>query len=254
MTKWNFWGEKQFAEVYENIYIRALTEDWFGIVSGIVNEIEGGKILDIGCGEGHTTKQILDRLEKDYSCDILEPNKKALRYAKDFLSKENNIGSIFPTTLSSLKTERRYDYIFTSHTNYYWASNKKEFDNQLSKIVELLKKNGRLLILTLPEESDHYNIAIKQVYPKFNYAEYISEFYKKQGASVEVKRFKMRMYVGDILRDKINFDLRNYYRFIHNTDKFPTNSEARKFLNNIKKYQNGGYLDFRDDLIVIKNK
>ena len=62
MARWHFWGEKQFAEVYENIYIRALTEDWFNIVLGIVNEIKGGKILDIGCGEGNTIKQILDRI------------------------------------------------------------------------------------------------------------------------------------------------------------------------------------------------
>ena len=72
MAKWNFWGEKEISDVYENIYIRSVMEDWFDIVFEIVKEFSSVKkdskkqIVDIGCGEGHTTKQILDRIEKNY--------------------------------------------------------------------------------------------------------------------------------------------------------------------------------------------
>lgn len=185
MARWHFWGEKQFAEVYENIYIRALTEDWFNIIFGIVDEISKGRkkvglILDIGCGEGHTTKQILDRLA-DYTCDLLEPNKDALVFAESFLSPENNVRNFYPRTLSTLDTNEKYDVIFTSHTNYYWVLNEKDYQAQLKKLVSLLNKDGKLLILTLPEDSDHYKIALREVYPKFNYSSYISDFYKRKG-------------------------------------------------------------------------
>ena len=65
-----------------------------------------------------------------------------------------------------------------------------------------MNDGGKLMILTLPEKSDHYKIALRQIYPKFNYAQYIINFYKNIGLDVNVKKFKMRMYVGDILSAK----------------------------------------------------
>lgn len=260
MAKWHFWGEKEFSNVYENIYICALTEDWFDIVSETVKEINSLKtkgrklILDIGCGEGHTTKQILDRVKGNYVCDLLEPNENALASAEAFLSPENNIGGLYPRSLASFKPKKQYDIVLTSHTNYYWALNQKDYDKQLRKILTFLKPGGKLLILTLPEESDHYKIMLRQIYPTFNYAQYLIGFYKKLGTGVKIKKLKMRMFVGDILNTDKAFDLKILYRFIHNTDSYPKDSETKTFLNKIKKYQKSNYLDFKDYLIVITPK
>lgn len=259
MAKWHFWGEKEFSDVYENIYIRTLVEDWFKIVLEIVKEINyqssnRKRILDIGCGEGHTTKQIIDRINGNYICDLLEPNKNALKSAEAFLAPENNIGESFPQTLSAFKTEKKYDIVFTSHTNYYWALNQKDFDAQLKKLPTFLGKSGRLMILTLPEESDHYRIMLRQIYPKFNYAQYMIDFYKKLGLKVKVKKLKMRIYVGDILSTKKFFDLKVFYKFIHNVDSYPSDAESKKFLSKIKKYQKNSYLDFKDYLIVVSER
>lgn len=256
MAKWHFWGEKEFSDVYENIYIRTFIEDWFKIVLEIVKEINSQRskikrILDIGCGEGHTTKQIIDRISGNYVCDLLEPNKNALRSAEVFLAPENSIGGTSSQTLADLETKKKYDIVFTSHTNYYWASNQKDFDAQLKKLPTLLSGSGKVMILTLPEESDHYRIMLKQIYPKFNYAQYIIDFYKKLGLKVKVKKLKMRMYVGDILSTKKFFDLKVFYKFIHNVDSYPSDAESKKFLSKIKKYQKNNYLDFKDYLIVV---
>lgn len=259
MAKWHFWGEKEFSDVYENIYIRTFVEDWFKIVLEIVKEIDLQRskikrILDIGCGEGHTTKQIIDRINGSYICDLLEPNKNALRSAEAFLIPENNIGETFPQTLADFETRKRYDIVFTSHTNYYWASDQKRFNAQLKKLPSLLSESGKLMILTLPEESDHYRIMLKQIYPKFNYAQYMIGFYKKLGFKVEVKKLKMRMYVGDILSTKKFFDLKVFYKFIHNADSYPSDTESKKFLSKIKKYQRNNYLDFKDYLIAVSKR
>ena len=107
------------------------------------------------------------------------------------------------------------------------------------------------MILTLPEESDHYRVMLRQVYPSFNYVQYIISFYKKLGLDVKIKKLKMRMYVGDILSTKSLFDLKTFYRFIHNTDSFPSDTESREFLKRIQKYQVDNYLDFKDYLIIV---
>ena len=110
------------------------------------------------------------------------------------------------------------------------------------------------MILTLPKESDHYRIMIRQIYPSFNHAQYIINFYRKLGLKVVVNKFRMRMYVGDILSTKKSFDLKILYRFIHNTDSYPNDTESKKFLEKIKKYQKNNYIDFKDYLIIISNK
>lgn len=260
MARWHFWGEKEFSDVYENIYIRAVSEDWLKIIFKVVKEISVRRptnkklrILDIGCGEGHTTKQILDRLNRPYICDLLEPNENALASAEAYLKAENNIGDLYATSLAAFNPKKKYDIVFTSHTNYYWALNERDYDRQLKKLLSFLDKHGKLLILTLPEESDHYRIMLRQIYPGFNHAQYIINFYKKMGLGVHVDRLKMRMYIGDILSTKKSFDLKVFYRFIHNTDSYPSDAESAKFLEKIKKCQKTDYLNFKDYLIVIEN-
>ncbi|OGZ21416.1 MAG: hypothetical protein A2W55_00855 [Candidatus Nealsonbacteria bacterium RIFCSPHIGHO2_02_38_10] len=258
MAKWHFWGEKEFSDVYENIYIRSYVEDWFNIVFEVVREIDSlgadkKQILDVGCGEGHTTKQILDRIDGEYICDLLDPDENALTSAEAFLTPENVVGEVFHRTLATFKPSKKYDVVFTSHTNYYWALNEKDYGAQLKKLSTFLNEKGKLIILTLPEESDHYRIAVSKIYPEFNYGEYIIKFYEDLGLKVDVKKLNMKMYVGDILSTKSLFDLKIFYRFIHNTDAFPSDEEGRKFLELIKKYQVNNYLDFKDCLIVVSN-
>ena len=145
MTEWQFWGDRQILSVYGNIYLRTFVEDWFKIVETIASKVKGKVLLDLGCGEGHTTKQILDRVGFYEYCDLVEPNKSALESAKSFLKFENKIGEAFSDTLETIQLNKKYDCIFTSHTNYYWASKEDNYKKQLDKLISLVKNNGRIM-------------------------------------------------------------------------------------------------------------
>lgn len=253
---WPFWNEKRISDVYENIYIRTFVEDWLKIVNEISKEINSTKVgnklvLDIGSGEGHTTKQILDRVKGNYVCDILEIDEKALDKAKIFLQTENNIGEVIYGGVDKINVKNKYDVVYTSHTNYYWSDNINKYDLYLKNIVDSIKDNGKLLILTLPENSAHYKVMLRQIYPTYNYSEYIEKFYKNNGFKVKIKKFVMRIYVGDIIENDKKYDLAVFYKFIHNSSDSPTDLELIEFKEKIKKFAKRGYLDFADRLIIV---
>jgi hypothetical protein len=95
---------------------------------------------------------------------------------------------------------------------------------------------------------------IRQVYPTFNYSKYMADYYKKKGLNVKTIKLKMRMYVGDLLTNKSFYELNNFFKFIHNTDNSPSKEEASVFLKKIKTFQKKGYLDFRDELIIVEKR
>ena len=251
---WTFWPEKEFTDVYENIYVRAFTEDWFKIVLAVAGGLEGHSLLlDIGCGEGHTTKQILDRIHTPHTCDLLEPHKDALMSAQSFLQKENNVGDTHAVTFKDFEPRKTYDAVFTSHTNYYWSEDEKGYTVLLEKFLGLVHKGGKALMLTLLAESDQYKVLLKDLYKQFVRAEYFEDFCRARGYIVEVKNFSMRLYVGDLFTTRGLFDVKNFYRFLHNVQDEPSDELVRNFLEKIREIEKNGYLDFKGRLIIATN-
>lgn len=182
---------------------------------------------------------------------MLETDKPALEKAKSFLQIENNPGELIHGGVDLLNFSEDYDVVYTSHTNYYWGANEEHFKLQLDNILNAVKKDGKLLILTLPEHSGHYKVMLYQIYPKFNYSEYIENYYKQKGCNVEIIEFKMRIYVGDILENSKEYDLAVFYKFIHNTNVYPEKDNLAEFRIRLEEFSENGYLNFKDHLIVI---
>jgi len=252
---WPFWSEKRFPASYENIYVRAFREDWFEITKAIAKElVSQQKVLDVGSGEGHTTKQILDRIPNPYVCDLLEPNPDALATSIPFLKTENTTGKTYCTTLKDFNPEAVYDAVFTSHTNYYWATDEADYQEQLEKFVNLCKPGGKALILSLPSDSDFYKLSSRPLFPKFVFSEYLDDFYSKKGYQVKKRRFTMRFFVQDIIENPHLLDAKTFYRFVENTLNVPSDDQAKEFVKRIKHNAKNGYLDFKDELVLVNAK
>ena len=165
---WVFWDQGNDRGPYEDVYSRTRREDWIRIVRFMVDQMTGSKqILDIGSGDGHSTRQILERLRRKnggFLCDLLEPSEIALKQSLEFLS-GYPIGESFATEVAKFQTERRYDAMFTVHSNYYWAKDEDSYNQCLDQLMANLDTKGVLMVVTLPQDSDHYSVALIQRVP-----------------------------------------------------------------------------------------
>lgn len=259
MKPFNFW--RLDRTTFEG-YIRTRREDWFYAAEQIANQLNGKKrILDIGSGDGHSTRQILAQTKGDYTCDLIEPDKEALSRSIRIL-KECNIGNTYPLLLADFLSKQKsqaYDAIYAIHTNYYWGAKKPSCQRQSRKryhgcLEGLLELTPNLLILTSSINSDYNLVVKKSPFPEWVSSEYLSDFYKKKKKDLEVTEIpcNMRFYVGDIFKDRIAAT--EVWKFFNNTEREPKKSELKRFLDKMHEIEIQGYINFRDVLIIAKKQ
>jgi len=73
---------------------------------------------------------------------------------------------------------------------------------------------------------------------------------KRRGHRVDTHQFQVHMYVGDLEDDVLA--LKTFFGFIHNTMDQPTSDQQRLFLEKVNGYQKQGYLDFKDQVVIVK--
>ena len=252
MNDFNFWKEERKTS---ETYLRTNRGDWNNALRIITNEIGAAKkLLDIGSGDGHTTRQILSRLSQNHVCDLLEPNSKAVNISKNML-KEFPIKQFFQQKLIDFLSEnKKYDLSYSIHSNYYWGKNKKgqsikQYIVCLDGIVNVAPKN---LILTQPMNSDYYEICEKNTFPEWVYSEFIVEHYKKRGLTVRQEQCHMKFYVGDLNQDE--YAAKETWKFFNNKERNPASEELNVFLERINLTEENGNLNFRDVLLIIERQ
>jgi ubiquinone/menaquinone biosynthesis C-methylase UbiE len=134
----------------------------------VINEIGlGGKLLDIGTGSGKLI-QILST-EKEVNCVGVDTNPEMLAEAKIKL-KEINTELIEITPNSKLPFKNNsFDYITICSVLFHLK--KIDIDNMLNNSLQLLKENGKIIVLTptgkggLIKLTEHYfSLKNKSVY------------------------------------------------------------------------------------------
>jgi len=148
------------------------------IILNLVDKFGRGKIIDVGCGDGYITSQILKKFKEVAGEDI---SKEAIKIAK----KKNPKISLVVATCTNLPfSDNSFDTVVASETLEHVNYNDGKM--LLKEARRILKPQGKLIIST-PNLSNpymkflqvtHKNIEHLKEYTKKEFAELISTHFK----------------------------------------------------------------------------
>lgn len=239
----SFWEEigKEYSifSQYCNHY------DWNVIIEHIAEQINNIKqneptsILDVGCGWGNNIKTIMDLLliktHIRNKLDVVEPSKAMKKLIAMLLKRYNEGGylDLFYEELQFIK--KQYDCILFMHSSYYIEN---FFEILKWLFQEKLKKMGKIIILSLPSDSDFFLGENELILP--NTSDKISTVLQKNKIYFDKTRFNSR-FTQPEMSDEIV--LKTLYKFI-TMNNVPYQNFI-EFLNTNK------IVDFKDEIITI---
>ncbi|MBI5273894.1 MAG: methyltransferase domain-containing protein [Chlamydiales bacterium] len=132
-------------KLYNNASIQQfeLASQAFNYLSLKSNEI----ILDVGCGDGKITVEVA-KLVPHGTVHGLDASKEMIRYAKKNYNNQANL-SFYNGKAEDISDKNKYDYIISFSAMLWFDDQEKAFNN----MVNALKPNGKLIIITPPKES-----------------------------------------------------------------------------------------------------
>ena len=160
-----------------DIYLRELEISTFVDVINELKVTEGAKILDLGCGDGYTTLNIANNLNKNYTFVGLDYSKEMIRNANNNLEKFTNLKNNIKfdiadaTKIKNIIYEKfngqKFDIIITDRCLINIPSVEKQYDT-IKQISECLNENGvYIAIENFAETNNNFN----ELRKKFNLEE-----------------------------------------------------------------------------------
>ncbi len=123
-----------------NLMLRVMLRKFNNDVSRIAASVKPKTILDIGCGEGFTTRAIADRIP-DASITAIDIDERAVEYAKSNSTRENikyGISDIF-------RIRGKYDLVVCNEVLEHLADYEKAIDS-------LFMAAGHCVLASVPNE------------------------------------------------------------------------------------------------------
>ncbi len=163
--------------VIGNFSKAAMTYDQFGDIQKISGEklidlisINPNSILDVGCGTGHFSKQLVDQFLPE-KITLLDPSLEMLSQAKQTIKKATFIHS----SVESFETKEKFDLI-TANASLHWTKN---LDASIKKLQSLLTTDGVIVFSVFGPETYR---ELNSVYPfsSENKVEFDQTFHVKQ--------------------------------------------------------------------------
>lgn len=242
--------------------------DWMTAVTDVVSKLirntgtaQNIKILDIGAGDGLTTKQITDKLTEDYNykiiIDAIEPSRTALDiFCKQKFNKNVKVRSTINSPWVPEAVHDRYDLVFLVHSAYYLANTKEEYEQSINSILSSLTDTGICILFLNDKNSGFYKIAPNPAFDKWTYPEETGKIIRKTGHKIDSKRIMLRLFVGDLFND--DEKLLNFWRYVLNNKNAKLNeTEKNKLINKLRelsKETRGNHILLKDDVLFVTPK
>ena len=135
----------KIAKKYEEEYGNDLSDTPY--IDSFLEETDGKKILDIGCGTGTLSEYIAN---KGFNVDAIDFSEEMLKIAR---SKIKNVNFI-QMDMRNINNDEKYNGIMLAYSLFHIS--KKEVKEVIPKYYDLLKENGTMLIILQEGEGEKY--------------------------------------------------------------------------------------------------
>ncbi len=164
----------------------------------LIKQTQQPKILELGVGEGHLTKYILDYNPKIF-IEVLDISQEMINSAQTYLSKySKNLKFITQDILKYLNTNKpKYDFIISSWTIHNFSQYNKKLT--FKAIFDSLEKEGKMILMD-------------KIYPN-------NEDYKKKLRELKIKRYN---YLEEDLKKEIKAHEKQDFAEEYRMDEYKT--------------------------------
>lgn len=172
------------AKKYEEEYGNDLSDTPY--IDSFLEETDGKKILDIGCGTGTLSEYIAN---KGFNVDAIDFSEEMLKIAR---SKIKNVNFI-QMDMRNVNIDEKYNGIMLAYSLFHIS--KKEVKEVIPKYYDLLKENGTMLIILQEGEGEKYvdenlGIGLKKFVNYYSFEE-IAEILKDNHFRI-IKKFRKK--------------------------------------------------------------
>lgn len=208
---------------YENpsSFKRFFYQSRFNEVMRALDPRKGEKILDLGCGIGYYTREIIKKGSKVTSVEYSE---QYLKQAKNLNKKNNSLFIVASATNLPFKSDSFDKVLFTEVIEHI-----PEYEKAIKEVRRVLKNEG-VAVVTTPFKYSPMNIGyyLKRFIRKYGFNEHVHEFTRGELEKLlskyfSIKNFYMANYVVpyplDSLFLSIKEDDHGSMRFIRTLDK-----------------------------------
>jgi 2-polyprenyl-3-methyl-5-hydroxy-6-metoxy-1,4-benzoquinol methylase len=127
---------------YRPRYSEAFLSQAIGI-SPLLNSKKDARILEIGCGPGAVTLQLLHR---GFQVTAMDPGVGMIRQAKEVCKEFSTVEAFRQTTFAEFQSEQQYDAIVAA-SSLHWALAEVNAGDLIQKLHALLKPQGTIILL-----------------------------------------------------------------------------------------------------------
>lgn len=135
----------KIAKKYEEEYGKDLSDTPY--IDSFLEEINGKKILDIGCGTGTLSEYIANQ---GFIVDAIDFSEEMLKIARNKIKNVNFI----KMDMRNINIDEKYNGIMLAYSLFHIS--KKEVKEVIPKYYDLLKENGTMLIILQEGEGEKY--------------------------------------------------------------------------------------------------